>query len=409
MKTVSLSPREKDWLQTRRVNIALDPAKTVPVSVFDGGAGVEWVKNGNPAGSVVADDLINYQTSDRGIKITSVNNVVVYVDKIVTFDLSDPSITHIKMRFYVDGNTTTGSINLYFSDNGFTKYYRIIGGPMGLKSGWNEYCIAKRYFTVFNGATWAEVNGRIRVATTALAGQTLNVTWDEITGVKGGLTRGAILVQFDDSLASLTDVAAPYMDKYRMPGTAFVITDKIGLTAAYTTKDKLLKLQSNGWDIASHSSLTDLLTGMTLVQAENNITKSLRWLHRNGLTPSSFFVAPGAQVNDGINAIIRKYFSVSHTAGAAYISLAWPLLPHQNDIGLVLNTTSTATIQSWIDAVEADKSVGIVKFHNILTPAVNVIDYPVADFKTVIDYLHARRVAGGIDILSFSQLIARYE
>src|SRR5207253_880261 len=65
-----------------------------------------------------------------------------------------------------------------------------------------------------------------------------------------------ITLRFDDGTISQYTNAFQYMSKYNMPGSVYVIGEKVGLTG-YINLESLLIMQNAGWEIGYHSLTHD--------------------------------------------------------------------------------------------------------------------------------------------------------
>lgn len=115
-----------------------------------------------------------------------------------------------------------------------------------------------------------------------------------------GENKAVITFIDDDNKSMFLNVQKPIFDKYKIKTTLAVITDFVG-TPNYLTKEELLELQNEGFEIISHtdthsksvfkSADTDL-SNVTDEQIETEFRDSQLWLKNNGFKGYDTVVYP---------------------------------------------------------------------------------------------------------------------
>ncbi|MET9848861.1 polysaccharide deacetylase family protein [Streptomyces ossamyceticus] len=129
---------------------------------------------------------------------------------------------------------------------------------------------------------------------------------------------GVITVSFDDSYASVYDLARPKMDALGFSGTMFNIAEAIGSSGVYLTTTQMRSMQDfSGWEMGGHAYATAAhaarYTTLTEQEVDDDFRKLRAWLVSNGFT-SEHFAYPGGQfgnTTDGVpvDQIAARYFT----------------------------------------------------------------------------------------------------
>ncbi|MEV5877432.1 polysaccharide deacetylase family protein [Streptomyces sp. NPDC052101] len=120
--------------------------------------------------------------------------------------------------------------------------------------------------------------------------------------------KGLVSLTFDDSHASLHDLARPVMDAYGFPGTNYNIADAIGADGCLTI-GKVRSLQDrSGWEMAGHACATSAHAAsygrLTAQQVDDDLRRLREWLVSNGFggtTLSKLTAAGGALDRCAVN------------------------------------------------------------------------------------------------------------
>ena len=164
-----------------------------------------------------------------------------------------------------------------------TKGYKTIGYTStywGLKVAVSQEKIAS------NGVTWvlASYNGK------------------ELGWISKSALVTPTMITFDDGLESVYTVAFPMMKAKGIPGTVFVVTDKIG-TAGHMTWEQLKEMQNAGWTIANHTSNHISLVTSSLSNAIRAVEAGAQALSSRGFNGAYYLAAP----YNAMNATVASY------------------------------------------------------------------------------------------------------
>lgn len=373
------------------------------VSVFDGGAGVEWTGTGT-----LVDDTVNFKVGSKSIKLTSLNNALSQINKTISLDLS--AHTHQFLRFYVDASANIGSIRVQLSNGNFVtgvmEWFTTVSND-----GWNEFSVPISSFSLIPGGTfsWSTID-KIRVNCRSKLGTTINVTFDDIHFVKGSPTRPAVIFTFDDGYASVLDVKA-VMDKFHMQGVAFIAPNAYINTDGFMTTDQVKSLQDySGWEIASHGYSHLHMKTLSSDQIEQEVIQALDFFDRNGIVPGPALAYPFGEHNSDVIDVVRKYHPLARGTYNLYTECSYPFLAKYDITGISWDQTTTANdMDALIDnaisqATYSYKSVFVEIIHNaIASPSVSN-DCSLSELTT-----HITNTAGkDIDVLTFGSIANKY-
>jgi peptidoglycan/xylan/chitin deacetylase (PgdA/CDA1 family) len=159
------------------------------------------------------------------------------------------------------------------------------------------------------------------------------------------LERGAalppqpVVITFDDGYRDVLWHAAPVLKALRMPATVYVITDRIdGRDPSFLTWPELRELESDGFEIGSHTVHHVELPYLSRMQAWNELAVSRRILERRLGRPVQWFAYPAGAVAPDVLPLVRKagYVLAVTTRPGDVQSASDPLELHRYE---VLDTT----------------------------------------------------------------------
>lgn len=263
---------------------------------------------------------------------------------------------------------------------------------------WTEITLTRSDFENGGGSpSWATVN-KIMFRARATNGNSTTV-WFDGFGVFDDGAEGFVSITFDDGYASTFTQGKSYMDKYGFRGTSFPVPDFVG-TTSYMTQSQVDLLHEGGWDIAGHAEGSLGLD--TQAQRIAKILTAKKYCRDRGYRGQDIFAWPSGVFSRTIMQDVQKYFAYQRGL-ETWSNPTSHFVPTQITAKNVTNATSTATIQGWIDNAIADKSWLVLSFHAIVTTPGGAIEYSIANFQTIIDYLAAE----GIKVLPMSEVIRR--
>jgi peptidoglycan/xylan/chitin deacetylase (PgdA/CDA1 family) len=186
-----------------------------------------------------------------------------------------------------------------------------------------------------------------------------------------GFDRGLISVTFDDGWASQHENALPVLDKYGIPATMYIISSAINDQPEYMTQKQIQDFADRGHEIASHTVTHPHLRELSPGQLNAELTESqatLRLLF--GPSAATSFASPYAEYNDATLAAIRQVYA-NHRAydddgtDSSGFNTRTSYNPYNLKVKFVESTTTTATVQGWIDTAKANNVWLILSYHEV--------------------------------------------
>lgn len=327
---------------------------------------------------------------DENIKFMSEEIALsMYID-----DLADrKDISKIEIRFHSDYPNLS---NNYFS--------RVLHDYRRKTRVW-EYLIesAPWYWLKTGNPDWTVING-ISLHIDPTAGDKARVYLGGIYKYDKQNTKGAIMLDFDDSLKTFYTEAFDYMTvKKGYRGSVGVvgswIEDGLGgipQNLPTMTLNEHLEMQDAGWDMCNHVYSHEWVTG-----TEENIIEKIEvghnWMLDRGLTPVAL-IPPGNNVDSLTRDILSRYYKISRGRGPAPTSFPVPNLINLGSWEM----NDTETLEIWrakLKYVQDNRLLWNFHFHNIGDTGYGFTT--VDKFKQFIDAIGDY----DIDVLTYSDII----
>jgi hypothetical protein len=234
--------------------------------------------------------------------------------------------------------------------------------------------------------------------------------------------RGAVSITFDDSWASVSDLAVPVMKTHGFAGTVYTIAEAVG-TKKYLTIRQMSALQdSAGWEMAGHAYATAAHNSgygqLTSSQVDEDFGRLRSWLQSNGF-PSEHFAYPHGTFHattDGqpVDQIAAKHFTTARSIISETFESVVPAMPYRlqaltglND-GSGLGGSAPAALTGpgkRLDRCAHNSGWLILAFHQITTtPPTASTQISQSAFATIMDAIAAR----GIQVVTVAQALAHF-
>ena len=183
-----------------------------------------------------------------------------------------------------------------------------------------------------------------------------------------------VSVTFDDGLASQFQDAVPTLNHLNLAASFYVNASTIG-TAGYLTATQLKTLSKSGNEIGSHlyhHSRIGLLDPLTLSsELLGNASAIQRWL---GTTASIVgFASPFGSFTDASVASVMSVHQYHRTTDGAFNTKA-NLDPRQIHARLVIASTTSSDVKTWVAQAKAEKSWLVLVYHGIATAKSTALD-----------------------------------
>ncbi len=202
---------------------------------------------------------------------------------------------------------------------------------------------------------------------------------------------------FDDGYVSVYDVAYPILDQYGYTGTAFVITNFIG-SPGHMSQEQLLALQSDGWEIGSHTNTHPDLTTLDTSNKTTEILGSKHTLSLKGFDIYSFASPYGKYDGETLNII--KWSGYNAHRKAVYLPDDYPwtlndirvIDPYQIEGMDVRAYTSVQKIKDEMLRAKEERKWLVLVFHRFNQDS--EFSYTGSDFEEIVSYAHSLEYTG---------------
>ena len=202
---------------------------------------------------------------------------------------------------------------------------------------------------------------------------------------------------FDDGYVDVYDVAYPILDSYGYTGTAFVVVNTIG-TPGHMTKDQLLSLQSNGWEIGSHTITHQDLTTLDTAGKTEEIMGSKYLLSIMGFDIRSFASPYGLYDGESLKIIKGAGYTAHRKDLYLPDTTSWSLNsipaidPYQIEAMEVRSYTSVQKIKDEMLRAKDENKWLVLVFHK--SNQDSEFSYTGEDFEEIVAYARSLDYVG---------------
>lgn len=345
------------------------------------------------AAGTMAANTAQFKTGTQSIKLTSPVGANVSITKTVALDLSKDD--GFEFNVYFDGTPSDNAGYVFFyvsSSTTLTKFFSQQVFCNRLHKGWNKVRVGKDEFANTGGESWSNQMVRVRIRLDPLVGQVTSASFDGLLLRPKNVAK--VLIQFDDALKSVYTEAFPYMDAKGMKGSLFVIKNIIN-TPTTMSLAELATVYEKGWCVGNHTANHPNLASLaSQAEVETELADTTAWLDSLGFTRTSRYVAyPQGGFNDNVlNAMDKLGMRSGRT------TLGRKQTPPFDDYRTlpaysITNANTLADVKKFLDnAVKIGSTVRLL-FHDLVTTPSTSIQWAIADFRALIDYVASLNVS----------------
>ena len=378
--------------------------KTV-LSDFSGRYGIEWKKTFGA--DSVFDTLHNGKPA---LSIRSTNAATVRVEKIFATPQDFSSATHLFMK--CASSIKGGKVWIYLSTKNYAGYAYLSMG-LGRDNYFDDSLnfalpFSYRDFLVFGtGFNWSSID-KIRIDFKGPPGAPGTLTVWEISRLSSTLSKGVVLITFDDGVKNQFDSAAPILTANNLKA-AFAIVTKLATgndTAVnYMSVSNLHGLVNQGHELLSHTNSHPHLDSISLDSVAKELTLSNNWLNDNGLdkTGGQFVIYPFGQASDSVQQKTKSYCSIGFSTSGAF-----PTTPVVDPLFIprfeIVKTDAVGVATSLVDWAVRYKLPLVLCFHSISSSDASTDSWSVPKFSTFCSYLKSKVDSGKVE----SKLLSDY-
>lgn len=175
--------------------------------------------------------------------------------------------------------------------------------------------------------------------------------------------RAQVSFTFDDGYRSVAERAFPILSATGYPATAYVITRDVG-TASGLTWRQLTYLQSQGWEIGSHTVNHPSLPTLDTAGIARELEDSRAALITHGLRSFSF-AAPYGHYDSRVLAETAKRYQAFRPFDDAPLN-RWPYQRLLVQVKTVQTGVSVEQVAAWLDEAIANHTWLVLVFHDIV-------------------------------------------
>ena len=211
-----------------------------------------------------------------------------------------------------------------------------------------------------------------------------------------------ICVTFDDGLITQFTNGKAKLDKYDIKWTFYVIHNE--LTPWTNMETSHHDILSSQWHDISWHGWTNL-TSLTQTQRITDLIAMKKYLISRWYRGANNYALPNWGYNDAVLADVREYFN--SIANIDWLSNAKEYSPNY-----LINrfspdsSTSTATIQAWIDNAIANNNMAIIAWHGIVASGATGAQVTQATYDTIMDYIGTKKASWEIDTWTLTDYYA---
>jgi peptidoglycan/xylan/chitin deacetylase (PgdA/CDA1 family) len=228
--------------------------------------------------------------------------------------------------------------------------------------------------------------------------------FDDITVNEYAPSSGAVTLMFDDGETGTYTEAKKLLSRYGYIGSSAVISDQIGETG-FMTQEQVLGLQTDNWEIVSHSVNHEDMTAMTPTQYTNELVNSKSALEAFlGAGKVKDFAYPLGAYNADI---IAAAAAAGYQSTRAYEIGDNPMgaFPYDVKVQSVVESTTITDVQSWLTAAKNNGRWTMIVMHTVTERAGDDTYYvSPAQLNHILDAVRD----SGLSVLTYDQAVQTY-
>ncbi|MDD2435637.1 MAG: polysaccharide deacetylase family protein [Bacilli bacterium] len=203
---------------------------------------------------------------------------------------------------------------------------------------------------------------------------------------------GNVIIMFDDGWKTQYTVGYRYMEKKNMRGSIAIIPSLVG-EKDYMDIGHLYQLDSDNWDLLSHTYSHYILSEITADEQLKEINKVDQWFNQKGFNkPHKILIYPEGKYNDDTIEVLKK---LNYVSGRGVNDGFNPPIPrdlYNIKVKNVLTYVPVNEVEKWIDYAVNNKQTLILLFHKLEGEVDKYnMKYNEKNFYEIIDYLDKKR------------------
>ncbi|MGW5198646.1 polysaccharide deacetylase family protein [Streptomyces spiralis] len=300
-----------------------------------------WTVGGSGTASSNVNDTTDFVRGTQAVRVTTAGNAVQSQVRKTAQPAMDLTGKLIRLILKVDDVTHLNRLEFLIGTSTFANYFR-----------WTVHTHSSTNPNYVQSGEWVTVH--LNWADISASGGTYSVNANGAPNSRSGFTdmqvncyddgagpvtyrlqavelvpdttetfpNGVISIAFDDSYASVYDLARPKMDALGFSGTMYNIAEAIGSSNVYLTTTQMRSMQDfSGWEMGGHAYGTAAHTaGYNALDSQavaDDFRKLRSWMVSNGFTSEHFAYPKGhfEKTTDGVpvDQIAAQYFTTARS------------------------------------------------------------------------------------------------
>lgn len=384
-----------------------------PLAMFPSGHGWTGAAGTGTFQDAGAPFVVN---GDRSFRIGSLGTGTTAIATSPLLEEADLTRSHVAVQGQVSFSNRLQTVKLRLSSGDIATDYAEATvwqeefDPIVLGSTFEFQSLARGDFAVTGQVDWSKIDRAQLLVTDNGTGEVFFYA----AGIYSVPDREQATVSFafDDGDASTYTRGLKKLSTYRYPATVYAIADAIG-DPGFLTMEQLQNLRDqHRWEVGGHSltiASHNLPSGLNSLEPEELKAEmnGLRdWIEENGFSRASYAYPKGAASPQ-----VRQYIRRDYCSGRVTARGPETLPPRDDYIlrGWSINGLKAGQpeVEALVDKAVADGTWAILSFHDIVTgvPAQST-DFNEAEFKAVVDYVHALQKQGKLRVRTVGDAVA---
>lgn len=191
-----------------------------------------------------------------------------------------------------------------------------------------------------------------------------------------GFDSAMISLTFDDGWASIYNNGLPLLEKYNIPSTQYIVTNKLN-TPDYMTNAMIKQFLQKGHEIDSHTVSHANLTLLTTSQRRTELRQSQNRLRRLfGNNTAKNLATPYGAYDANVIKDIKKYYQSHRSVDTGY-NTKDNFDPYNILVQNIETDTTPAEVASWVAKAKQEKSWLVLVYHTV-NNSTSLDDYAVS-------------------------------
>lgn len=257
----------------------------------------------------------------------------------------------------------------------------------------------------WNNPDWSDIRS-VRFIPQLSQSENISVYVSSIFQIPNTRSRGAIMIDFDDGIASVTEAYRYTTGEYGYRGNCFINGKYIDeRRPTQVTPEMLLRMQDDGWVIGNHTWTHTNWRGEPYEKQREHLIRNMEWMTRQGFWfGNQVYACTNYSMDYNMYHNLRSLGfktirAVYNNGRGGYITPAITRIPYCQPIpsNEINNTVSLETWQAHLQDVQDNKALAVNVFHGIGGSGSTSTEH----FRALIDEIQNY----DIDVITYADLL----